>query len=158
MTTIEIANALASKSAGQFFTIRTRRDGKVRKGTADSIQKVSTMQGMLTDYARRKAVREAVESGERDAPELPKHIAESFTEGGVRFWRGHNGKVYFPVCLTGNAPKSQWYRNGAEVTLDDIREALLASETAPRPDKTETEERGQALFVAVGIESVEAVH
>lgn len=158
MTANEIATILSAKSAGTFYTLVTRRPAKVRKGVADDIVKVSTLQGMLTDYARRKAVREAVASGERDAPELPKHIAESFELNGVRFWRGHNGREYLPVPLTGNAARSRWERNGAEVTLDEIRDLLLASETAARPDKDELADKGQVPFIAIGVENVEAVH
>jgi hypothetical protein len=158
MTEQEIAKILLARKRGQFFSVRVNRPGKVRKGVSDNITKVSVVQGILAEYSNRKPVREAVESGLREAPEMPSW-AESVIVEGLRFWRNiKTGQHYLPVAITGNPAKPQWYRNGEPVTLDDIRENLLASELAQKPTKAETEAKGQAQFIAVGVENIEAIH
>jgi hypothetical protein len=59
--------------------------------------------------------------------------------------------------VTGNPSKAQWFRNGEPVNLDDVKDALLASEYATKPSKEETEEKGQALFVAVSVDNIESL-
>ena len=153
----DIARVLTAKQTGSFYTIRVNRPGKVRKGINDHITKVSTFQGMVAEYSNRRPVRDAVESGEREEPVMPVW-AESVEVAGMRFWRNlKTGQHYLPVCVTGNPAKAQWYRNGEPVELDTVKDALLASEYAPKPSKDEVEEKGQALFVAVGIDNVEAI-
>lgn len=157
MTVQQIAQILTAKQGGSFYSVRVNRPGKTRKGVSDTITKVSTFQGMMAEYSNRRPVREAVENGERDAPVMPVW-AESVEVEGLRFWRNiKTGAHYLPVCVTGNPAKAQWFRNGEEVTLDDIKDALLASEYAPKPSKEETEEKGQAQFVAVGVENIESI-
>ena len=157
MTTEQIASILSAKRGGTFYTVTVNRPAKVRKGVSDTIIKRSVMQGMMADYANRKAVREAVESGDRDAPEMPAW-AESIEINGVRFWRNRNsGAEYLPVCITGNNARTTWFRNGAEVALEEIAEALLASEIKPRQDKDELADKGQVPFVAVTVGNIESV-
>ena len=158
MTVHEIASILSAKHGGSFYTLNTARPAKVRKGVESAIVKHSVLQGMMADYSARKAVREAVQSGDRDAPEMPAW-AESVEIGGVRFWRNvKTGAHYLPVVLSGNSSRSEWTMDGKAVTLDDIRELLLASETAPKPDKAELADRGQVPFIAVGVDNITAIH
>jgi len=159
MTTTEIATALESKPKGSIFTLVVTRAGKVRKSyDGKPITKTSIMQGMTNvNYADRKPVREAVANEERDAPELPSHIEDTFMVSKTRFWKGKNGKEYFPVCLTGNKPQAQWYLDGEPVDLDTIKDHLLASEYAERKDKETTEDKGQALFIGVEVSNVTEV-
>ena len=157
MTVSQIASILTAKQGGSFYSVKVNRPGKVRKGVADNITKVSVFQGMLAEYSNRKPVKDAVVAGERDAPMMPVW-AESIEIEGMRFWRNvKNGNLYLPVCVTGNPSKAQWYRNGEQVNLDDVKDALLASEYATKPSKEETEEKGQALFVAVSVENIESI-
>ncbi len=160
MNISEIAKALNQKPKGTIFTYTIGRKAKTRKSyDGAEIIKKSVAQGMVgTDYANRKPVREAVENGERDAPELPSHIAETFTVDGIKFWRGSNGNVYFPVCATGNKPQTQWLIDGESVDLDEIKDFLLASEYAKSPSKEDLADKGQVPFVAVNIENIEAIH
>lgn len=147
----EIAKRLENRQPGTFFTVKMRRPAKVRKGVTDQIEKESEAYAQLCDYAARKPVREAVEAGERDAPELPSHIAEVFRIGAVRFWRGHNGKVYLPCVVNGGpTAKATWLRNGEPVDKAEIEPMLLASETAKRTEPKE----GQAAFFGVSIENI----
>ena len=157
MTVSQIASILTAKQGGSFYSVKVNRPGKVRKGVADNITKVSVFQGMLAEYSNRKPVKDAVVAGERDTPIMPVW-AESIEIEGMRFWRNvKNGNLYLPVCVTGNPSKAQWYRNGEPVNLDDVKDNLLASEYAPKPSKEETEEKGQALFVAVSVENIESI-
>jgi len=157
MTVETIAQILAAKQGGSFYSVKVNRPGKVRKGVADNITKVSVFQGMLAEYSNRKPVKDAVEAGERDTPIMPTW-AESVEIEGMRFWRNvKTGQHYLPVCVTGNPSKAQWFRNGEAVTLEQIKDNLLASEYATKPTKEETEEKGQALFVAVSVENIESL-
>lgn len=158
MTANEIATILSAKRGGSFFTVQTARPAKVRKGVEAVIVKTSVMQGMIADYANRKAVREAIEAGDRDAPEMPSW-AEAVEIGGVRFWRNlKSGAHYLPVVLSGNKARSEWTMDGQAVSVDDIRELLLASETAPKPSKDDLADKGQVPFIAVGVDNITAIH
>jgi len=118
------------------------------------IQKQSTYQGILCDYASRKPVREAVEQGEREAPKLPTHIADVFHIQGVKFWRGKDGQVYFPMPISGNKPKVKWLANGTEVPYDEVKSYLLACETYKKPEKSAIEDNNQAQFNAIKVENI----
>lgn len=157
MNVTEIARILTAKQGGSFYSVKVNRPGKVRKGVADNITKVSVFQGMLADYSNRKPVKDAIEAGERDAPVMPVW-AESVEIEGMRFWQNtKTGQHYLPVCVTGNPAKAQWYRNGEPVNLDDVKDSLLASEYATKPSKEATEAKGQALFVAVSVDNIESI-
>jgi hypothetical protein len=147
----EIAQILSQREAGQVFTVEMIRPGKVRKGTAQDIQKHSVFQGQHCDYANRSPVREAIEAGVRGEPELPGHIAYSFQENGVRFWQGKNSEVYLPVVVFDSHKKSTWYSNGVEVPKSDIAMYLLASETSKPKDNTD---KGQVPFVGINIKHI----
>jgi hypothetical protein len=158
METNQIALQLSTKKAGQIYGVTVTRPGKVRKGVTDEIFKTSVMQGQLTEYAKRKPVRKAVEAGEREPVKLPSHIKESVSVDGVRFWLGYNGEYYLPVCQNGNKPKVTWTRNGEEVSFAEIESDLLASEKPRQVTKEEVEEKGQALFFAPNVKNVAAIH
>lgn len=147
----EIAQILSQREAGQVFTVEMIRPAKVRKGTAQDIKKHSVFQGQHCDYANRSPVREAIEAGVRSEPELPGHIAYSFTENGVRFWQGKNSEVYLPVVVFDSHKKSTWYSNGVEVPKSDIAMYLLASETSKPKDNTD---KGQVPFVGINIKHI----
>lgn len=160
MDIIQIAQALSQKPKGTIFTYRIERKAKTRKSyDGGTITKTSIAQGMVgTDYANRKPVREAVENGERDAPELPSHIEEAFITDGIRFWRGKNGEIYFPVCATGNKSKTSWAIDGEEVSLDEIKDYLLSSELPKEVNKDDLADKGQVPFIAVNINNIAAIH
>lgn len=160
MKTQEISQALDAKQRGTIFTLVTRRPAKIRKSAGDmNIEKVAIMQGMVgTQYADRKPVREAVENGERDAVELPGHIRESFQVGKTRFWRGNNDNEYLPVCITGNKSQVTWLLDGEEVSFEEIKDHLLASEYAKSPSKDDLAEKGQVPFVGINVENIQAIH
>lgn len=160
MTIEEIANALANRDKGQFASVVVNRPAKLRKTFAgENLRKRSKLTIQLADYARRAPVQQAVEAGDREAPSLPPYVASAFYVDGVRFWQGKNGKVYFPAPLAGEAgqAKVEWLENGQPVALESIAHKLLASETAKRPSKAETEAKGQAQFVGIGLENVESI-
>jgi hypothetical protein len=149
-----ISTALQGRN-NKFFTIKVRRPAQVRKSLpGPAIEKESLYQGILCDYANRAPVRDAVQSGERQAPVLPSHINEVFHVNGVKFWRGKNGQEYFPMPITGNKPKVTWYADGIEVPFDDIKEYLLACELSKKPSKEEVEEKDQVLFNSIKVENI----
>jgi len=160
MTVEEIALALQDRQ-NKLFSIEVRRSANLRAAFKNLvIEKKSNYQGILCDYARRGPVREAIESGERDAPVLPSHIQEVFYCDGVKFWRGKNGEVYFPMPITGNNVKVVWFLNNEPVPFDDIKEYLLSSEipkVTSAEKKASTEDKGQALFNAIKITNIQRI-
>lgn len=117
------------------------------------------MQGQLCDYSNRSPVKTAVADGERDAPELPSHIAEAFYVGGVRFWRGkgENPKIYLAMCAVDNPtvpPKVQWYMNDEPCNKDAVQPFLLASENVKPQAKETIEDKGQARFFGIDITNI----
>lgn len=160
MNADEIIAAIGSRQAGGFASVIVNRPAKLRKAyEGENIRKRSRIAIQLANYANRKPVREAVESGEREAPQLPGHIDRAEVIGGVRFWIGKNGKVYLPVPLAGEGgqAKAEWLVNGEPATLESIAAKLLASETASRPSKETVESKGQAQFIGIGLENIESI-
>lgn len=151
MTIEQIAQTLSQRGAGEIFTVEMIRPAKVRKGVSQDIKKHSVFQGQHCDYANRSPVREAIEAGVRDEPQLPGHIAYSFQEDGVRFWQGKNGEVYLPVVIFDGHNKTTWYSNGAEVAKSDIAMYLLASENSKPKDNTD---KGQVPFVGINVQNI----
>jgi len=146
-----IAQALENRQRGGFFTLYVDRPANIRKGVAEDIRKQSVFQGQLCDYSAKKIVREAIADGTRDEPVLPSYVKESFYVGNVRFWRGQNGQVYFPVPLVGNKPQVTWTKDGTVVTRDEIAPLLLASELR---ESTPSEEKSQVAFVGIKVENI----
>jgi len=160
MTVDEIALALQGRQ-NKIFTIVVKRRANLRAAHKNlAIEKKSKYQGILCDYARRGPVREAIESGERDAPVLPSHIQEVFYCEGVKFWRGKNGEIYFPMPVTGNSAQAVWLFNNEPVPLDDIKEYLLASELPKATyaeEKAKAEENGQVIFNSIKIGNIQQI-
>lgn len=155
MDATSIAKALENRKPGSFFSVKMRKVAKTFKGVTEVVEKESTMTGQLCDYSARAAVKNAVNEGERDAPELPSHIENSFMEGSVKFWQGKTGTVYLPMPLAGNKTKVQWYLGGNPVEYAEV-EPYLTSADKPkeRKDKDELAEIGQVPFVGINIENI----
>lgn len=156
-----IAQALDDRKAGQFVTVFINRKAHLRKQWEMlDIRKISRIQIQLSSYANRAPVKEAIENGTRDAPQLPKHISHITTIGNVRFWVGHNGKIYFPYPLIDTNTSSEYLMNGKPITVDALKAHCycLASEFPNRPSKESLAERGQVPFVGVSVEHITAIH
>lgn len=158
-----ILSSLAARKGGQAVSITVNRPAKVRKtlaAEAGEIRKVSTYSLQLAAYAARQPVKEAIELGEREAPKLPEWVERSEKIGGVNFWFGKNESVYLALPVFGDKGKArvQWLRNGKSVEKNEIEKFLLASETAERPTKDETENKGQAQFNAILLENIAEIH
>lgn len=152
----DITTKLASRAGGQFVRVITERPAKVKKSSQLAITKRSVMSLQLAAYGNRKPVREAVANEEREAPSLPKWVARVEKQGPITFWHGHNGQVYLALPLA-QSHGSSFLVNGEAVSLDEIKEHLLASEKVQRASKEETEEKGQAQFVAIKLENIKEI-
>jgi hypothetical protein len=150
----QIAQKLSTKSSGQFFSVISRRPAKTRKDCPFVIEKVSQYQGQLTEYSRRKTVREGVESGERDAPSLPRGVKESFYIGRAKFFRYFNGNEALAINVEGNRPSSQFFIDGKPVEESQVAEYLLSSELSPPKNKEQLAEKSQAPFVVISCQNV----
>ena len=159
MDAVSISQALEGRKQGSFFSITMKRLAKTLKGVTEVVEKETTMTGQLCDYSARAAVKNAVAEGERDAPELPSHISNTFNVGGVKFWQGNNGAVYLPMPLAGNKSKTTWYLGGEPVEYAEVEPYLLASDKPKeRKGKEELAEIGQVPFVGVNVENILKVH
>ncbi len=158
MTPEQIAEKLVSRAKGQLYTIKSRRPCKLRKGVNLEIFKETEQQGMLCDYSRRGPVREGVESGEREAPELPKGVKAVKHIGGVKFYEMFNSNICLSVPLSGNPPKSKYLINDKEVTPEEINDYLLASEKVEPESKEELEKIFQAPFKMISVKNIVSIH
>lgn len=101
-----------------------------------SYEKASTFQAQVgVTYAHLKAIREAVEAGERDVPDAPPAGREWVTITDlpidlpdVRLYRSiKSGELQVGVAPTGNPPKSTYYVAGEEVSKAELAESLPSS-------------------------------
>lgn len=150
----EIAEKLEGRKAGSFFSLTTHRAVKTFKGCESIIEKESIMQGMLCEYSNRAAVKDGVEDGIREEPELPTWVKEKFKLGNCNFWLGNTGEVYLCVPLTGNEPKAKWFMDGEECNYADVEPFLLASEKPKRVSKDELAEKGQVPFCGINVKNI----
>lgn len=158
MNATSIASILEAKK-GRIFTVTVNRPAKNRAAyEGEKIEKRSVYQGQNCDYANRAPVKQAIADGNMVAPALPSHIQEVFHISDVKFWRGKNGQEYFPMPVTGNKPKVQWFHNGKEVELEDIQHMLLSSEYAEKPKKPEsTDGKVSVPFNAIKVENIASI-
>lgn len=159
MKATEIMEKLAARRPGAMLSVVVNRPAKVRAAfKGKNLRKRSRFSLQLASYGARKPVKEAVESGERSEPETPKWVANKFKlENGLTFWEHSNGTRYLALPRFGAKAESEWLKDGSPIHIDSISEMLLASETAKRPSKEETEAKGQAGFNAIKLENIEAV-
>jgi hypothetical protein len=158
MTPEQIAEKLVSRAKGQLYTVKSRRPCKLKKGFNLEIFKETEQQGMLCDYSRREPVREGVESGEREAPELPKGVKAVKHIGGVKFYEMANGNICLSVPLSGNKAKSKYLLNGQEVSQERISDYLLASEKVEPESKEELEKLHQVPFKMISVGNIIEIH
>lgn len=158
MNAQQIIKQIGDRQAGGVASIVVNRPGKIRKklaAEAGDIRKVSRFAVQIAGYAKRAPVKQAVASGEREAPQTPAWVESVETmPNGLRFWTGKNGKRYLAIPRFGESAKVEWKRNGETVPESDVAPFLLASETAKRPSRAETEAKGQAQFVAVTLDNI----
>ncbi len=140
----QIAEKLASRARGGIFSIISRRPCKTLKGCPFVIEKLTKQQGILAEYSARKSVKEGIESGERDEPELPKGVRSCYKIGNVKFYEYMNGNTGVAVPLAGNPAISIYYVDGVETPKEKIEHFLLASEKI----KPESKEELQKIFHA----------
>jgi hypothetical protein len=128
-----IIEKLGARHAGAFVTVNVKKT--LGKGDiyaklaseAGKIEKLTTFQVKLHSYATRKDIREAVEAGERDAPELPSFV-ESVEKlpNHLTFWKGKNGTDYLALPSGNTEAKTKFFRNGKEVSKEEIAHFLCA--------------------------------
>lgn len=159
MEKIDLIRALVARNKGTSLSVVVNRPAKLRKAASGlDIRKRSRFSLQLASYAARKPVKQAVEAGDRQAPELPSWVSHAEDIGnGLRFWIGKNGQIYLALPRFGSKAESEWLENGKPVPQSKVAAYLLASETRKRESKEETEAKGQAGFNAIKLENIEAV-
>lgn len=163
----EIINALAARQAASFCRVVVNRPVEVLSKLAEQagdIRKETEYKLQLAIYARRKPVKDAVDAGQRDAPELPSHIAKAEIAGnGLKFWIGHSGQEYLALPVFGDNAnfKVKWTRNGKPVKVESIVGYLTSAEkreiTRASTEKLEKESQGQAVARGVKLENVKEI-
>ncbi len=151
MNSTSIVAAFSKRKKGQFARIVMERPAAIRKtlaAEAGVIVKRTALTVQLCDYANRGPIKQAVESGEREAPCLPSWVVSTESlPNGLKFWRHASGQQYLAAPLVGSKSAAQWTRNGKKVSLSEIAHFLLASETAKK-------EAGEVPFVAIKVENI----
>lgn len=158
--------ALAARQPGSFCRVRVERPVELLKANSAGIEitKETIYTFQLVAYPNRKPVREAVAAGEREAPELPSHIAKSENAGnGLKFWIGKTGQVYLALPVFGDNRDFPviWRRNKRKIAFDKIAKYLTANEmrevARSFTEKAVREAMGQAVARAVKIENVKEI-
>lgn len=140
----------ALRAKGNFVTIDTERTITL-KGDAGEVVKQSTYQVMTgTAYGSRRDVREAIEAGERDMPELPIWAELVPCDNpAIRLWKHkQTGREYFVGIPSGNRGSSRWFKGGEPVEYAEIESDLYAK------DKKKGE---PARYVTVPIDTITAI-
>lgn len=151
----QLTAKLSSRPKGSFFSITTRRPVKLKKGFNVLIEKQSEIQGLFgVEYANTANVKAGVQSGEREAPTLPKGIKQCFYQNGLKFYESFNGNISLGVNRSGNKPKSLFFMDGEQVSEEQIQNMVLSSELAPKKSKLELAENNQSPFIMVKLENV----
>lgn len=147
MTVEEIVKVVKPMSKGTFYSIVIEKDIKTKDGRI--VTKRTTAQGMAkVEYSNRSEVKEAIEEGIREAPEMPAWAEIAMIED-IKFWKhSTKGSMYFPVVVSGNAPKSVFIADGEVVSPDTLN--LYA---ADKPKERVLKE-GQVPFLTASIENI----
>jgi hypothetical protein len=145
-----VIEKLTAKRGGQFTTIvldRIERFGGKKEGR--DVRVISRYQVLAhAIYANCATVREAVEQGDRQPPQLP-NWAEAREIGGVRFWiHKTSGEIYLPVPTIGTNRRKNFYD---PVTGTEIDKAELNIKPKPAPKE------GQAPFTACNIVNIASI-
>ncbi len=131
---------------------------KTLKGVSHSIRKRAKLAVKLCSYSRLKAVREAVENDEREAPTLNRNLVpESVTPTAIK-------GVYFATTVKGNrvlclpdlgpSGKSVYFIDSQETEKEKVIPLCQASEFRFSPSKAELAEKGQSFFKMVSLENI----
>ena len=154
-----IIKTLSTRHRATCFSITVNRTAKLLKEFKGiNLRKVSTYSLQLASYGKRSPVKQAIESGEREAPKLPSYVKHAERlDNGLSFWIGYNGQEYLAMPLFGDSVRSKWILDEKEVRLEEVSHMLLASETKAKRSKSEAESEGQALFSAIKLENVESI-
>lgn len=135
-----------------------KRPLKTLKTVSATVEKRARLAVKLCAYSRLKAVREAVENEEREAPTLNKNLLpESVTPTAIK-------GVYFATTTKGNrvlclpdlgpSGKSVYFLDGQETEKDKVKDLCLASEFRSLPSKQELSDKGQSFFKMVSLENI----
>ncbi len=141
-----------------FGSLIYERPVKTLKTVNKTITKRARLAVKLCAYSRLKAVREAVENDEREAPTLNRNlIPESVTPTAIK-------GVYFATTVKGNrvlclpdlgpSGKSTYFLDGQETDKENVKNLCLASEFRSLPSKSDLAEKGQSFFKMVSLENI----
>jgi len=148
-----IIEKLGARHAGAFVTINVKKT--LGKGDiyaklaseAGKIEKLTRLQVKLHPYATRKDIKEAIASGEREMPTLPAYVESvEKLENHLTFWKGKNGTEYLALPSANTEAKTTFFRNGKEVSKEEIAHFLCAKNSGEKPK-----------FYAPKLENVESV-
>lgn len=157
MTPEQIAQRLQNRQHGTIFSIVSRRPCKVKQGVDFKIEKLTNQQAMLAEYGNRKPVREGVESGEREAPQLPRGVKSVKYINGIKFFENFSGKTCLACPIVGNRPQSKYLLNNKEVPFETVADYLLASEKVIPETKEQLQKIHQAPFKMIDVANIEDV-
>lgn len=157
MTPEQIAQRLQNRQRGSIFSVVSRRPCKVKKDCDFVIEKLTNQQAQLVEYSNRGPVKQGVESGEREAPQLPRGVKSAKYIGGVKFYENYSGKTCLALPLTGNRPQSKYFLNNKEVPFEVVSDYLLASEKIIPETKEQLQKIHQAPFKMIDVTNIREI-
>lgn len=158
-TLADIITAKANfEGPAPFGSLVYKRPLKTLKTVSQTVEKRARLAVKLCPYNRLKAVREAVEADEREAPTLNRNLVpESVTPTAIK-------GVYFAttvkgtrvICLPDLGPsgKSTYFIDGQEAEKDKVKGLCYASEFSDLPSKQDLANKGQSFFKMVSLENI----
>lgn len=159
MTIQDIANKLSSRPKGSIFSLVTRRAIKSKKGFAGQYEKQSQIQGLVKiEYANTKNVKAGILEKERDTPHLPRGVKRAFYVGELKFFEMVNGNICLAVNISGNQPRSIFFKNGKQVAKEEIQDEVLAADLQEKKTRAELEDQHASPFVMVGLDNIQEIH
>ena len=129
----QVKEAMEATPKGANIIVEWSRNGKTRKGVADAITKDVRMVGRIgIEYDHMGAVQEKRENGELPSEnqglpwgrfEIYPYLIEHKGTRDLRLYKGTSKTVQ---------PKAVWYKNGVEVSRDEVAPYLLKSELSSK--------------------------
>lgn len=167
MNAQQIIDKLATRKGGGVFWVSysgqpsgLRAYAKRGENGAGDIRKSKCIPLQVASYENRKAVREAIAKGERQAPKMPDWMeyVEPLGDGkGGAYIGRHKEKGTLYLCAPKQdiaEGKTTYTQDGAKVEFEAIKQHFTPSALTPRPSKSELNAEGQDEFRRIKSENL----
>lgn len=164
MTKEQVLIRFADRQTHGFASVvlENQPSGLNAKGKKMNIMKRQRFTVNLVDYAKRKAVKQGVESGEREAVKLPSWLRVTATHGKLVFTEHVSNKTPYLSMPYESKGDAEYFMNGERVKFEDIKQFYQPSklkelEKPLAVRKLEAREKHQDLFMRPKLESIVSI-